>query len=151
MWDRKFRKLTPAAKIVALYIFSAPTRNSEGLFRCPINYMAADTGFSEEQVAEALHELQDAGYTEWDEESETVLDCLALKFNPSATAGTRTATSFPTTASRVPSRTSTGSPTAPCSSDSSNWRDLLARPRCCDLGEVPLLHHQAETSPFQAP
>jgi hypothetical protein len=82
IWDRRFRKLSPNAKVLAFYVFSAPRRSSEGLYRCPIGYMVGDTGLSEDDVVLALTELEAAGYIEWDEEHETLLDRFALKRNP---------------------------------------------------------------------
>jgi len=82
VYDRKYRRLNKDAKIVVSYVWGAPARSTEGLSRIPISYIMGDNGLSETEVINALDELQAVGMVEWDEETETILDCLSLKFNP---------------------------------------------------------------------
>jgi hypothetical protein len=82
VWDRSFRELSDHAKLVAFYIWTSPTRNSEGLSTFRLHYAATDLGMDEGHVRGALHELNQTGYVLWDVEYEAVLDVHALKWNP---------------------------------------------------------------------
>jgi hypothetical protein len=82
LWDRRFRKLSPHAKITACYVYTAPTRVSEGLFELPIVHVVADTGLQTVTVEKAFAELSEAGLINYDEDNEVVLDREALRTNP---------------------------------------------------------------------
>lgn len=82
VWDRTFRRLSKDAKVIAFYVWTCSTRCSEGLFRVPLAYIVSDTAIPEDKSLAALEELHRASLIDYDEESETVLDRVALKHNP---------------------------------------------------------------------
>jgi hypothetical protein len=82
LWDRRFRKLSPHAKIVAFYVYTAPTRVSEGIFELSTAHVVADTGLQAITVEKAFLELSEAGLIDYDDDNEVVLDYEALRTNP---------------------------------------------------------------------
>lgn len=79
MWSANLRRCRVEARLVRAYIATCPGRATEGLFPLPLGYANADTGLSEEVIAEALLELQEAHIIEWDPKRELVLDLEALE------------------------------------------------------------------------
>ena len=55
-----FAGLSPPAKLVALYLISAPHANMLGLYRLPLAYVAADTGLTSTETQDAMNELSEA-------------------------------------------------------------------------------------------
>ena len=82
VWNRAFRELSRDARDVAFYLWTSPTRKSEGLSPFKVHYAAADLGLDTEQVVTALGELERSGFFLWDDEHEAVLDLHALRCNP---------------------------------------------------------------------
>lgn len=82
VWDRPQRLLGAPAKVVRYYIQTCPTRVSEGLFQLPIGIIVHDTGLTENDVRQGLAELEVAGFINYDELNEVILDRVALKVNP---------------------------------------------------------------------
>ena len=64
-----FRKLSPQAKMLELYLLSSPHSNMLGLYLLPLGYMVADTGLGDEAVSAALIELEDARLVSYDQDT----------------------------------------------------------------------------------
>lgn len=62
----------PDAQALAVYLMSSPHANMIGAYRCPIAYMAAETGRPTEGASEALTKLCQMGFCTFDPETETV-------------------------------------------------------------------------------
>lgn len=60
------------AQILALYLMTSPHANMIGVFYCPIDYMAKETGMTLEGASEALQSLVDADFCRFDHASEEV-------------------------------------------------------------------------------
>lgn len=60
------------AQAVALYLMTSPHANIIGVFRCPIGYIAAETGRPIEGASKGLLKLVDMGFCTVDPETETV-------------------------------------------------------------------------------
>lgn len=60
------------AQIVALYLMTGPHSRWTGVFRCPILYIAHDTGMGIEGASKALARLIEAGFCLYDEAAEMV-------------------------------------------------------------------------------
>jgi len=60
------------AQVVALYLMTSPHANIIGVFRCPIGYIAAETGRPIEGASKGLLKLVDMGFCTVDPETETV-------------------------------------------------------------------------------
>ena len=82
LWGRRFRDLSPGAKLVHLYALTCPHRRSEGLYELAPAHASVDTGLDVDRVLEALEELTDAGFLMYDQDAELVLDPGALKVSP---------------------------------------------------------------------
>jgi DNA-binding transcriptional ArsR family regulator len=82
VWDRTMRRLSGPATLVRLYIMTAPTKVTEGLFALPVGIIVHDTGLSEENVEKGLAELAEAGLVDYDHDAEVVLDRWALRYTP---------------------------------------------------------------------
>lgn len=60
------------AQVVALYLMTSPHANIIGVFRCPIGYIAAETGRPFEGASKGLLKLVSMGFCTVDSETETV-------------------------------------------------------------------------------
>lgn len=60
------------AQVVALYLMTSPHANIIGVFRCPIGYIAAETGRPFEGASKGLLKLVAMGFCTVDPETETV-------------------------------------------------------------------------------
>jgi hypothetical protein len=60
------------AQVVALYLMTSPHANIIGVFRCPIGYIAAETGRPFEGASKGLLKLVAMGFCTVDSETETV-------------------------------------------------------------------------------
>lgn len=60
------------AQILALYLMTSPHANMIGVFYCPIDYMAKETGMTLEGASEALQSLIDADFCRFDHATEEV-------------------------------------------------------------------------------
>lgn len=82
VWDKRLRRASREAQVVALYCWTCRQRNSEGLFELAPHHVAGDTGIPEDEVLAAFAELDQLGLFAYDEDAEVVLDRRALKDNP---------------------------------------------------------------------
>lgn len=64
--NEKFRSFTERARTLALYLIACPHGNSLGCFEVPTMYIAADLGWSPEDAATHLGELERGGFIEVD-------------------------------------------------------------------------------------
>lgn len=60
------------AQVLAMYLMTCPHSNMIGVFHCPILYMAHETGMGLEGASKGLESLINAGFCEYDEDSEMV-------------------------------------------------------------------------------
>lgn len=79
VWDATLRRTSTNARLVRAYIATCPSKTTEGLFRLNVGYIAADTGLKQDDVEDALAELDSVSLIRWDSENEVVLDFLALE------------------------------------------------------------------------
>lgn len=56
-----YRRLTQPVKLVYLYLLTCEHANASGVFRLPVAYAAADTGFTVEEIEHAHTELLQVG------------------------------------------------------------------------------------------
>lgn len=82
LWGRRFRPLTPAAKLTMFYVLTCPHRRSEGIFEVSPAHISVDTGLEVVRVEQALQELHDAGMVLVDLDAELVLLPDALRLSP---------------------------------------------------------------------
>jgi hypothetical protein len=82
VWDKTFRGLSREAKLLALYVWTGPTRISEGLFAVAPGHIMVDTGLTQQEILDAFEELSEAELIDYDAEAEVVLDLLALRRSP---------------------------------------------------------------------
>jgi hypothetical protein len=82
VWDKRFRGLSREAKLLALYVWTGPTRISEGLFAVAPGHIMVDTGLDQQEIIDAFEELSEADLIDFDAEAEVVLDLLALRRSP---------------------------------------------------------------------
>jgi hypothetical protein len=82
--DPKVRRWPDHQKLLGSYLLTCPHRTSEGLFWLPHGYVAQDLGWSIERVSEGYSGLIEAGFCAYDDTSETVLLCNALKYEAPA-------------------------------------------------------------------
>ena len=61
------------AQLVALYLITSPHANMIGVFYCPIEYIAKDTGLTIEGASKGLRSLIDLDFCRFDEQTEEVL------------------------------------------------------------------------------
>ena len=62
----------PSAQIVALYLMTSPHANMIGVFYCPLDTIAKETGITLEGASEALRSLIEADFCRFDPETEEV-------------------------------------------------------------------------------
>lgn len=79
VWSAVLRRCSIAARLLRIYVATAPGKTTEGLFPMPIGYAVNDTGLSNEDIRAAFSELSAVGLVDWDEEHEIVLDREALE------------------------------------------------------------------------
>ena len=60
------------AQILALYLMTSPHANMIGIYYCPIEYMAKETGLTFEGASEALASLIDADFCTYEAEDELI-------------------------------------------------------------------------------
>jgi hypothetical protein len=60
------------AQLVALYLMTSPHANMIGVYYCPIDTIAKETGLPMEGASEALRSLEEAGYCHFDPSTEEV-------------------------------------------------------------------------------
>lgn len=84
LWgSRKYRKLaTVQPKFMYVYLHSSPHVNSIGCYRLPIGYIAADLGWSIEQINEALLELAAVELIEWNQDEQIVRIIDFIRHDP---------------------------------------------------------------------
>jgi hypothetical protein len=70
---------TDDAKLLGLFLLTGSHRRTEGLYRLPVPYMAADLGWPEKRARKALDELIAEGFVAFDERAGVVLILKALK------------------------------------------------------------------------
>lgn len=74
-WTGKTGRLLrkdPESQVVALYLMTSQHANMIGLYYCPVAYVVADTGVSEEGACKALQRLSEAQFCAYDWETEWV-------------------------------------------------------------------------------
>src|SRR5205807_2610683 len=59
-----------AGQLVALYLMTSPHANMIGVYYCPIDTIAKETGLSMEGASEALRSLEAANYCQFDPATE---------------------------------------------------------------------------------
>lgn len=62
----------PEAQIVAMYLVTGPHANMIGLFRCPVHYIAADTGLPFEGASKGLQRLTEVNFCQTDDEHDLI-------------------------------------------------------------------------------
>lgn len=60
------------AQLVALYLMTSPHSTSIGIFHCPLVYITHETGLPFEGASKGLRSLVEAGFCQYDEETEEV-------------------------------------------------------------------------------
>ncbi|AMD89459.1 hypothetical protein [Desulfovibrio fairfieldensis] len=69
---RELRRAGPEALAVALYLVTCPHANAFGLYYLPLSYLAHDTGLPLQGASKALQKCLEAGFCDYDEDSEVV-------------------------------------------------------------------------------
>lgn len=81
MWtDEKFQHLKDLTKLLWAYLLSTEHRTLEGIFRCPLCYIASDLGWTVKQVASRMEVLQQQGFVSLDEKANLILLRNALRY-----------------------------------------------------------------------
>ena len=80
--DEKTMRWDDDTRLLALYLLTCPHRTTEGLFRLPKPYIAADLGWSMERLAKPFAKLLADGFIRYDETVSVMLLPNALKYNP---------------------------------------------------------------------
>jgi hypothetical protein len=60
------------AQLLALYLMTCPHANMIGVFHCPVLYMSQETGLPFEGASKALRSLIEAGFCQFDEDTDEV-------------------------------------------------------------------------------
>jgi hypothetical protein len=82
--DPKVRRWGDQQKLLGQYFLTCPHRTTEGLFWLPRGYVAQDLGWGIDTVFAVLASLIEAGFVAYDDASETVFLCKALKYEAPA-------------------------------------------------------------------
>lgn len=83
---------TDDERLLGLYVLTCPHRSTEGLFRLPVAYMAADLRWQEKRVRRALATLVAHDFIAYDDQAGVVLIVKALKWQqPSNPNGVKAA------------------------------------------------------------
>ena len=69
---KKLRAAGMEAQIVSLYLITCPHANMLGLFYCPLMFIAHETGLGLEGASKGLQRATEAGFCEYDDDSEVV-------------------------------------------------------------------------------
>ena len=80
--DEKTMRWDDDTRLLALYLLTCPHRTTEGLFRLPKPYIAADLGWSMERLEKPFAKLLADGFIKYDETVSVMLLPNALKYNP---------------------------------------------------------------------
>ena len=72
VWRNQLREFSPNAKLVGMYLLTAPSFNMLGLFAAPISTICIDTGLNQPAVLEAIEELTVSGFIKYNKEREEV-------------------------------------------------------------------------------
>lgn len=80
--DRKVLAWDDDTRLLALYLLTCEHRTTEGLFRLPKAYIAADLGWTMERLAKPFAKLLDDGFIKYDAAVSVMLLTNALKWNP---------------------------------------------------------------------
>lgn len=80
--DEKALRWDDDTRLLALYLLTCPHRTTEGLFRLPKPYIAADLGWSMERLEKPFAKLLADGFIQYDETVCVMLLPNALKYNP---------------------------------------------------------------------
>lgn len=78
--DKKIRSWDQDTTFLALYLLTSPHKNTEGLFRLPQGYIAADLNWSLEHLNKPFSKLLNDGFIKYDEEVEVIYIVNALKY-----------------------------------------------------------------------
>lgn len=68
------------AQVLALYLITSPHASMSGVYYCPKQYMAQDTGMALEGASKGLRRLQTMGFCEYDEAAEMVFVIRMARF-----------------------------------------------------------------------
>lgn len=82
--DPVVRGWSDQQKLFAQYVLTCPQRNTEGLFWLPKAYMATDLGWTLDKVETVLHDIARSGFMEYDDATETLWICKALRYQSPA-------------------------------------------------------------------
>jgi hypothetical protein len=82
IWNKRLVRHGRETALLYAYILSNPHRASEGLYRLPKVYIAADLEMELEEVEVALAALEGEGLIIYDHEAEVVLDPTGIFFLP---------------------------------------------------------------------
>lgn len=77
---RALRRAGPEALACALYLVTCPHANAFGLYYLPLSYLAHDTGLPLQEASKALQRCCEAGFCDYDEDSEVVWVCNMARF-----------------------------------------------------------------------
>lgn len=69
---KQIRSLGAESQLLAMYLMTSPHSNMLGLYWCPINYIAHETGLTLQGASKALQRLIDCGFCDYDSDSEFV-------------------------------------------------------------------------------
>ena len=72
VWRNQLREFSSNAKLVGMYLLTAPSFNMLGLFAAPISTICIDTGLIQSAVLEAIEELTVGGFIKYNKEREEV-------------------------------------------------------------------------------
>lgn len=68
--DKRFMEISVTARLSYMYLLSAPSGDSSGFFRFPVKFISGDLGLDEPDVLDAISELVEYKFVEYDEEME---------------------------------------------------------------------------------
>lgn len=68
--DKRFVEMSVTARLSYMYLLSAPSGDSSGFFRFPVKFISGDIGVDESDVLDALSELVEYKFVEYDEDVE---------------------------------------------------------------------------------
>ncbi|MGM0438757.1 MAG: hypothetical protein ACQEQD_10865 [Bacillota bacterium] len=78
--DKKVRSWDQDTTILALYLLTSPHKKTEGLFRLPKGYIAADLNWSLKVLEQPFNKLLEDGFIKYDKEVEVIYIVRALKY-----------------------------------------------------------------------
>ena len=77
---KQIRAEGPAAQAMALYAITSPHANMIGHYNLPLQYIQANTGWSDVEILATLRALEKIGFLRYDPESEWLWVCAAVKW-----------------------------------------------------------------------